>query len=70
MKLSVILPAYNEQRSIRAVLDAVLGVRLSSLPGKVELEVIVVDDASTDETAEIVAAEPRVRLIRHQPLPN
>ena len=64
MKLSIILPAYNEERTIRGVLDAVLGVDLSSLPKLVEKEIIVVDDASTDRTAEIVAAEPRVKLVR------
>lgn len=66
MKLSVILPAYNEERTIRRVLDAVLGVDLSGLPEPVEKEVIVVDDASKDRTAEIAGADPRVRLVRHE----
>ena len=66
MKLSVILPAYNEERTIRAVLDAVLAVDVSSLPEPVEKEVIVVDDASADRTAEIVGSEPRVKLVRHE----
>lgn len=66
MKLSVILPAYNEEDTIEAVLDGVMGVDLSSLPQPVELEVIVVDDASTDRTAEIAAQNPRVKLVRHE----
>lgn len=61
MKLSIILPVYNEEDTIREVLDAVLGVDLQA----VEKEVIVVDDASTDRTAEIVEREPRVTLLRH-----
>jgi glycosyltransferase involved in cell wall biosynthesis len=48
--LSVLIPAYNEEASIRQVLTAVSAQRI---PG-VTLEVIVVDDASTDRTAEIV----------------
>lgn len=66
MKLSVILPAYNEERTIRTVLDAVLGIDLSGLPERVEKEIIVVDDASTDRTAEIIASEARVKLVRHK----
>jgi len=66
VKLSVVLPAYNEEKTIGAALDAVLGADLSSLPEPVEKEVIVVDDASRDRTAEIVGAEPGVVLIRHE----
>jgi len=65
MKLSVIIPAYNEEDTIRQVLDRVLAADLSQLPEPVEKEVMVVDDASTDRTAAIVAQEGRVRLIRH-----
>jgi len=66
VKLSVILPVYNEEESIAAVLEAVLGADLSALPEPVELEVIVVDDASTDGTAEIIARESRLRSFRHE----
>lgn len=66
MKLSIILPAYNEERTIRQVLDAVLRLDLAGLPEPVEREIVVVDDASTDRTAEIVAADKRVRLVRHE----
>lgn len=43
MKLSIIIPVYNEKSTIRAVIDAV-----TSIP--VEKEIIVVDDGSTDGT--------------------
>lgn len=46
MKLSIIIPVYNEAQTIDQVLDRVLG---QSLPGWSK-EVIVVDDGSTDET--------------------
>jgi len=65
VKLSVVLPAYNEEETIGAALDAVLSVDLSSLPESVEKEVIVVDDASRDRTPEIAASKAGVILVRH-----
>lgn len=64
--LSIVIPAYNEEGAIRAVLDRVraVGPALQEA-GLREWEVIVVDDGSRDRTAEIVAAYPEVRLIRH-----
>ena len=59
MKLSVILPTYNEERTVRKLLNAVLNVQFPPDFGPVEIEVIVVDDGSTDRTAEIVALERR-----------
>lgn len=55
MRLSCIIPAYNEAARIGAVLDAVLGHPWID-------EVIVVDDGSTDQTAR-VAARKGVRLL-------
>ena len=49
-KLSVIIPAYNESITIGEVLDRILRVDL----GVLEREIIVVDDASTDNTVEQV----------------
>ncbi len=62
--LSVVIPAYNEERTIAELLGRVLRAPLS--PG-VELEAIVVDDGSTDGTVaavEPLLADPRVRLVR------
>ncbi len=50
MKLSIIIPAHNEDRTIKKVLDKVMQVNL----GKWEREIIVVDDGSTDETKVIL----------------
>ena len=60
--LSVVIPAYNEERFIGALLDKVKAVDLSPLGFTMEL--IVVDDKSKDRTADIVAAVPGVRLVR------
>ena len=48
MKISVIIPAYNAGKHIKMALDAILGQSLS------DIEVIVVNDGSTDNTQEMV----------------
>lgn len=54
MKLSVIIPAHNEARNLRSVVDIVAAVELPvSFSG---LEIVIVDDGSTDGTADIVAS--------------
>jgi dolichol-phosphate mannosyltransferase len=60
--LSIVIPAYNEERFIGALLEQVLAVDLAALG--VEKDVIVVDDCSTDGTSAIVARVPGVRLHR------
>jgi glycosyltransferase involved in cell wall biosynthesis len=50
MKLSVVMPAYNEQATIRTIVDRVLAVDL----GPVEKELVIVDDGSKDGTREIL----------------
>jgi glycosyltransferase involved in cell wall biosynthesis len=59
--LSVVIPAYNEERFIGRLLEKVLAVDLSPLG--VDKEIIVVDDCSTDRTGAIVSALPEVRLM-------
>ncbi|NOK59170.1 MAG: glycosyltransferase family 2 protein [Chloroflexi bacterium AL-W] len=66
--LSVVIPAYNEEDGIAAIVERILAIE-PQLPavGVDTLECIVVDDGSHDRTAEIVAAfAPRVRLIRQE----
>jgi dolichol-phosphate mannosyltransferase len=60
MKLSVVMPVYNEESTVEAILNRVL-----QAPGL--LEIIVVDDASTDRTAQALerVADARVRVFRH-----
>lgn len=50
MKLSIVMPAYNERRTIREILAQVLAVDL----GDLEREVVIVDDGSTDGTRDIL----------------
>jgi glycosyltransferase involved in cell wall biosynthesis len=51
MKLSVIMPCYNEQATIREIVSRVHGVNL----GPIEKEILIVDDGSKDGTREILA---------------
>ena len=53
MKLSVVIPANNEAESIGATIEAVVD-RLER--EGIEYEVVIVDDASSDGTAEVVKA--------------
>lgn len=51
MKLSIVIPAYNEGRTIHLILDKIKQVNLLS---GVEKEVIIVNDCSTDNTEEAI----------------
>jgi hypothetical protein len=64
--LSVVIPAYNEEKGIEEISRRVLGVREAlQQVGVDQLELIVVDDGSRDRTAEIAGAIDGVRLIQH-----
>lgn len=49
--LSIVIPAFNEEKSISKLLETILEVMENS---SLNYQIVVVDDASTDETAEIV----------------
>ena len=64
--LTVVIPAYNEERGIAEIAQRVLSVRPALVDAGVsELELIVVDDGSRDQTARIAGGIPGVRLVRH-----
>jgi glycosyltransferase involved in cell wall biosynthesis len=60
--LSVVMPVYNEARTIIAVIEHVL-----KAPVDLPREIIVVDDASTDGTSDLLQGLPpgEIRLLRH-----
>jgi glycosyltransferase involved in cell wall biosynthesis len=66
MKLSILVPVYNERTVVERSLAQVLA---APLPENMEREVILVDDCSTDGTSAILeriaAADERIRLVRH-----
>ena len=45
--LSILIPAYNEERTIHLILDKVLAVKLN---GNIKKEIVLVNDCSTDDT--------------------
>ena len=50
MKLSIVMPAYNERKTLREIVGRVLAVDL----GAIEKELVIVDDGSTDGTRDIL----------------
>ena len=60
MKLSVIVPVYNEAATVAQIIEQVLKVEL----GDVEKEIIVVNDGSTDGTGAVLDS-----LVAHRPNP-
>jgi glycosyltransferase involved in cell wall biosynthesis len=64
--LSVVIPAYNEQDGIAEIIARVLAVRPALKEhGVADLELIIVDDGSSDRTSEIVNSYAGVKLVRH-----
>lgn len=64
--LSVVIPAYNEEQGIAEIINRVLSVHPSlRAAGVNELELVIVDDGSSDKTAEIVRDQKGARLIQH-----
>lgn len=65
MKLSIIIPAFNEEKTIKTVLENVLALDLP----KIDKEIVVVDDGSSDKTPEIVAnvakKNKNIHFIKH-----
>lgn len=65
MKLSIVIPAYNEEQAIGAIIERCLAarepiVRASPIDA---VEVIVVSDGSTDRTVEIASKYEGIRLV-------
>jgi glycosyltransferase involved in cell wall biosynthesis len=51
MKLSILIPAYNEENTIRSILDR---IALVELVNNITREIVIVNDASKDKTKEVV----------------
>jgi glycosyltransferase involved in cell wall biosynthesis len=62
--LSIVIPAYNEERFIGTLLERIRAVDLSRFDTR--QQVIVIDDCSKDRTAAVAGAVPDVTLVRHE----
>ena len=65
MKLSIVIPAYNEKKTVKKLLRRVMAVKIP----QVNQEIIIVDDGSTDGTREILRSiqkrYPQLKVIYH-----
>ncbi|MCA9741209.1 MAG: glycosyltransferase family 2 protein [Deferribacteres bacterium] len=62
MKLSVLMPVYNEERTLRNAIDRVLA---APLPEGVECELVIVDDGSQDQTRDILQSVQHSQIVVH-----
>ncbi len=60
MSLSVVIPAYNEEKSIKQTLD-----QLKLILNDIIHEIIVIDDNSSDSTCKIIKSFNNITLIQH-----
>jgi glycosyltransferase involved in cell wall biosynthesis len=68
--LSIVIPAYNEEKGIAEIMERVLKVRPSLVEAGIEaMELVVVNDGSKDNTAQVAQLvagnDPQVRIISH-----
>lgn len=68
IRLSIIIPAFNEERTINYILKKVYKVNLKNI----EKEIIIINDGSTDDTQKIIKdfllshSREKIRLISHK----
>lgn len=64
--LSIVIPAYNEENGIAEIVTRVLAIEPALKKVGIDgLELLVVDDGSRDQTAEVAESIPGVCLVRH-----
>jgi glycosyltransferase involved in cell wall biosynthesis len=69
LKLSIIIPAYNEARTIHLILDR---IKAASLPQAMQKEIIITNDCSSDDTEgaiqRYISSNPNlnIRYLRHE----
>lgn len=63
MRLSIIVPVYNEEKTVAEILRRVKRTRL---PRGMDREIVVVDDGSTDATPAILARTSGMKVLKHK----
>lgn len=62
MKLSILIPVYNEENTIKKIIDIITKVDI----GDIKKEIVVVDDGSKDNTLEVLKKIKGIKLIGHK----
>src|ERR1700688_3485013 len=69
MKLSIVMPVYNESATLRYMVERVLTIPLEIAGVRLERELLCVDDGSSDGSREIMAdlqaQHPQLRVFFH-----
>ena len=64
--LSIVIPCYNEEATLEKCVERVLAIENEG----VKLELVIVDDCSTDRSVEVATSltqkHPQIRLVRHE----
>jgi len=55
LDISIVIPVYNGEETIKLCLDAVLGL---TIPVGMNIEILLINDGSTDKTKEIASSYP------------
>jgi glycosyltransferase involved in cell wall biosynthesis len=61
MKISIVIPAYNEEKYIGETLKSIIDSATDNL-----LEIVVVNNASTDNTVSVASAFPKVKVVEER----
>ena len=62
MKLSILIPVYNEEKTIQKIINIVKKVNI----GKIKKEIVVVDDGSSDNTLNVLKKIKGIKLVGHK----
>ena len=57
MKLTIIIPCYNEKKTVRKIISKILKIKINK-------EIIIVDDGSIDGTTKIIKSEIKNKFIK------
>lgn len=69
IKLSIIVPVFNEEKSIREIIYSAKTAKIEAKTAKIVKEIIAVDDASTDQTPKIlkkIKKEIKIKIFTHK----
>ena len=58
MKISIIIPCYNEEKTIDKIINKILELR------NLDLEIIIIDDCSTDSSKDIIETKLKNKVYK------